>query len=212
MNSFAARGSLAGTDWSAPKSEPGGHPVRSPEFASCASGGSEWTPERVVALTSGAAQSVLARIRCRIVRSVSLACQHRGGQAVPTSTLRPRASKARASSPNFIDLGQRQGRCRGIWKTLAGVIPHAPVTRPANRSSGVASGPLGPVKGRRARDTQQEQNDTFPEVRFLSAKSTRLIVTCRIASPTPSAHRVSHPLSGLIPPEPCGLVSCHFRP
>lgn len=134
------------------------------------------------------------------------------GQAVPSLTLRPRASKVRASSPNFIDLGQRQGRCRGSRKTLAGAIHHAPVTRPANRSSGGASGPLGPDKGRRARDAQQENNDTFPGVRFLSANSVQMIVTCRFASPTPSALRVSHPLNGLIPSAPCGLVSCHFRP
>ena len=35
---------------------------------------------------------------------------------------------------------------------------------------------------------------------------------CRFTSPTPSALRVSHSLSGLIPPEPRGLVSCHIRP
>jgi hypothetical protein len=35
---------------------------------------------------------------------------------------------------------------------------------------------------------------------------------CRFASPTPSALRVSHPLSGLIPPRPCGFVSRHIRP
>lgn len=33
----------------------------------------------------------------------------------------------------------------------------------------------------------------------------------RFTSPTPSALRVSHPLNGLIPPEPCGLVSSHIR-
>jgi hypothetical protein len=32
------------------------------------------------------------------------------------------------------------------------------------------------------------------------------------ASPTPSAHRVSHSLSGLIPPWPRGFVSRHIRP
>jgi hypothetical protein len=35
---------------------------------------------------------------------------------------------------------------------------------------------------------------------------------CRITSPTPSTLRVSHPHSGLIPPEPCGFVSHHIRP
>lgn len=35
---------------------------------------------------------------------------------------------------------------------------------------------------------------------------------CRFASPTPSALRVSHSLSGLSPPGPCGSVSRHIRP
>jgi hypothetical protein len=35
---------------------------------------------------------------------------------------------------------------------------------------------------------------------------------CRFTSPTPSAPRVSHSLSGLIPPGLCGFVSRHIRP
>jgi hypothetical protein len=35
---------------------------------------------------------------------------------------------------------------------------------------------------------------------------------CRFTSPTPSALRVSHSLSGLSPPGPCGSVSRHIRP
>lgn len=52
----------------------------------------------------------------------------------------------------------------------------------------------------------------LPEVRCLSAKSARRSLTCRFASPTPSAPAVSHCLSGLIPPTPCGCISSHFRP
>lgn len=37
-------------------------------------------------------------------------------------------------------------------------------------------------------------------------------MTRRLTSPAPSAHRVSHPLSGLIPPWPRGFVSRHCRP
>jgi hypothetical protein len=33
-----------------------------------------------------------------------------------------------------------------------------------------------------------------------------------IASAVPSTLRVSHRLSGFLPPEPCGFVSCHIRP
>lgn len=54
--------------------------------------------------------------------------------------------------------------------------------------------------------------DTFHGVRFPSATTARVIVVCRFASPTPSALRVSHPLDGLIPPEPGGFVSRHSRP
>jgi hypothetical protein len=45
----------------------------------------------------------------------------------------------------------------------------------------------------------------------LLTTSTPVVVPCRLTSPTPSALRVSHSLSGLIPPTPCGLVSCHNR-
>jgi len=36
--------------------------------------------------------------------------------------------------------------------------------------------------------------------------------TCRFASPTPSALRVSHSLSGLVPLGPSGLISCRSHP
>jgi hypothetical protein len=51
----------------------------------------------------------------------------------------------------------------------------------------------------------------LPEVRCLSAKSVTVVGTRRFTSPTPSALRVSHPLSGLLPPRPCGFVSRHIR-
>jgi len=46
---------------------------------------------------------------------------------------------------------------------------------------------------------------------LLPAKSTQVIVML-VSKPAPSALRVSHPLSGLIPPEPCGFVSRRIRP
>lgn len=60
--------------------------------------------------------------------------------------------------------------------------------------------------------SQQEFEDTFP--RFVAFRRNQ---TCRslmrwFTSPTPSALRVSHPLSGLIPAHPCGCVSSHIRP
>lgn len=40
----------------------------------------------------------------------------------------------------------------------------------------------------------------------------RRSLSCRFTSPTPSAPRVSHSLSGLIPPAPRGFISRHIRP
>jgi len=51
-----------------------------------------------------------------------------------------------------------------------------------------------------------------PGVQPPSATSARAIVAQRFTWPLPSALGVSHALSGLIPPGPCGLVSCRSRP
>jgi hypothetical protein len=56
-----------------------------------------------------------------------------------------------------------------------------------------------------------ELSDTSHGVRCLSTKSARGSL-CRITTPTPSARRVSHPLSGFIPSKPRGFVSRHIRP
>lgn len=52
-----------------------------------------------------------------------------------------------------------------------------------------------------------------PPVRFgcLLTTPASVVVTCRLTSPTPSALRVSHSLSGLIPPTPSDRISCHSR-
>ena len=65
--------------------------------------------------------------------------------------------------------------------------------------------------GAPAQDTQREFDDVSHGVRLLSAYEPRRSL-CRFASPTPSALGVSHSLSGLIPPGPCGFVSRHIRP
>jgi hypothetical protein len=59
---------------------------------------------------------------------------------------------------------------------------------------------------------EAKNSDTSHGVQCLPTKPASRIVTRRLASPTPSALRVSHPLSGLIPSKPCGFVSRHFRP
>jgi hypothetical protein len=53
--------------------------------------------------------------------------------------------------------------------------------------------------------------DASHGVRYLSAYEPGRSLY-RFASPVPSALRVSHPLSGLIPPWPRGFVSRHIRP
>lgn len=55
-------------------------------------------------------------------------------------------------------------------------------------------------------------SNTSLGVRCLSTELTWMVVTRRFASPTPSALRVSHSLSGLIPSEPRGFISRHIRP
>jgi hypothetical protein len=54
--------------------------------------------------------------------------------------------------------------------------------------------------------------DTFPRFGYLSAESDMPIVTRWLTTPAPSALRVSHPLSGLIPAHPRGCISSHIRP
>jgi hypothetical protein len=69
-----------------------------------------------------------------------------------------------------------------------------------------------PRETRSARPHSKVSDDASHGVRCLSASSALVIVVCRLASPAPSALRVSHPLSGLIPPTPRGSVSSHSRP
>ena len=65
--------------------------------------------------------------------------------------------------------------------------------------------------GALVQDTQRGLDDSSLGVRSPSASEPGRSL-CRFASPTPSALRVSHSLSGLIPPGPRGFVSRHIRP
>jgi len=76
----------------------------------------------------------------------------------------------------------------------------------------VASRGVPTEVGPEAQDTQREHDNTSHGVRFLSARKAPVIVARRFTWPTPSALRVSHPLDGFLPPEPCGFVSRHSRP
>jgi hypothetical protein len=71
--------------------------------------------------------------------------------------------------------------------------------------------PAAHRSGTQAQDTQREFDDVSLGVRFLSAYEPRRSL-CRFAFPTPSALGVSHSLSGLSPPGPCGFISRHIHP
>jgi hypothetical protein len=87
--------------------------------------------------------------------------------------------------------------------------PRAPRSLSFRRFCG-ANAHVGSVDLPRFRATRGF-GDSSHGVRFLSAFEPGRSL-CRFASPAPSALRVSHPLSGLIPPGPGGFVSRHIRP
>jgi len=68
-----------------------------------------------------------------------------------------------------------------------------------------------PTEAGRGQDTQRDNNGSSPGVRSLATFELGRSLCC-FTKPTPSVHRVSHPLNGLIPPGPCGSISCHTRP
>lgn len=78
------------------------------------------------------------------------------------------------------------------------------------RSSAKASQP--PCRSGELVTTRSRSRRHLPKVRYLSAKSEWPIVARRLASPTPSAPRVSHSLSGFLPASPRGSISRHIRP
>lgn len=75
-----------------------------------------------------------------------------------------------------------------------------------------AEPPQPPCRSGELVTTRSRSRRHLPKVRYLSAKSDWPIVTRRLASPTPSAPRVSHSLSGFLPANPRGSVSRHIRP
>ena len=85
------------------------------------------------------------------------------------------------------------------------------VSRNPNRPLESCLPPAGHRSGTQAQDAQREYEDISLGVRILSTFELRRSL-CWFTSPTPSALRVSHSLSGLSPPGPCGFVSRHIRP
>jgi hypothetical protein len=143
-------------------------------------------------------------------------------RASPHPSLRSDAARPRGGSADrsriccleeslSFDLGRSQDRrCRapfgfGVYgalrRSVASACPSAEGCLPSSPHRDEA-----PAQG-----TQRGLNDSSHGVRSPSAFVLGRSL-CRFASPTPSALRVSHSLSGLIPPGPRGLVSCHIRP
>jgi hypothetical protein len=91
------------------------------------------------------------------------------------------------------------------------VFVPSPKRRSSHRPPEGCLPPASHRGGTQAQDTQRESDDVSLGVRLLSAYEPGRSL-CRFTSPTPSALRVSHSLSGLSPPGPRGFVSRHIRP
>lgn len=90
------------------------------------------------------------------------------------------------------------------------VRPAPPECHNSARLRALGLPPAGP-QAVHAQDTQQEAE--APSVGFESFRRNQPGRSLRrFTSPAPFALRVSHPLSDLIPPGPCGFVSRHIRP
>lgn len=129
-------------------------------------------------------QRALLPCRSAPLQSITAAVSHLGRLPSTRRPLGHRSSRLPAVGPSCPDVHSR--RC-----------PHG-----AHHMAAVCTFELGPW---------QYQGDTFHGVRCLSTNSSA-IVARRLTSPTPSALRVSHPLSGFIPQLPRGGLSRHCRP
>jgi hypothetical protein len=102
--------------------------------------------------------------------------------------------------------GGRQGTLESVCDSSdRSLSPRAPGSRELPPNDG------SPKWLADARHAAWDIDDSSLEVRPPSASLPGRSLR-QFASPTPSALRVSHPLSGLIPPWPRGSVSCHIRP
>jgi hypothetical protein len=139
------------------------------------------------------------------------------GGPVPAASCRSKGATRRGSScPGPGCAGRPKASGAGPFGRGLGDPGSARSRRPSDRGygAGVRPGPGPPLTGlpKQPRSRRRtESDDDFPGFapfrRFQLGRS-----LCRFASPTPSALRVSHPLSGLIPPGPRGFVSRHIRP
>jgi hypothetical protein len=126
---------------------------------------------------------------------------HEGGFArLPPQPKSRRQCLSPAERPRMEERQSRTARSRG--RTMG-------QPQEANRSID-----RRPCRNRRSDTTERSaprSAEHLPEVRCLSAKTDARIVMCRLASPTPSALRVSHPLSDLSLTHPRGFVSRRIR-
>jgi hypothetical protein len=133
-----------------------------------------------------------------------------GTGASSTRRTRPKPRTRRRSNP----VGGSRPKQRAPARAPPGI---GRAIRPAEAGVHTRSPPgscLPPAShrgGAQTQDTQRECDDISHGVRILSAYEPGRSLS-RFTSPAPSALRVSHPLSGLIPPGPRGFVSRHIRP
>jgi hypothetical protein len=106
--------------------------------------------------------------------------------------------RSREFPPGHLRFGGTELTCRSGSNRALRSRKLPPTPKPPKRFSG-------------ARHAAWEFDDNSHGVRVLPAFEPRRSL-CWFTSPAPSALRVSHPLSGLIPPGPRGFVSRHIRP
>jgi hypothetical protein len=204
--------------------------ARSPStrVACCASGTGPVTRRWRRRLTErGGEQARHAARLDRVARGGCRSQPAREPKPVVRLSSRPKARDRRTSSPRTARFRRRSDgdarasrrrpppkRCAAPQSPSGSARSPSPPKRvgPSSRRSEGRLTSTTHRSGSPPQDTQQDDDDTFLGVRLPSAKSVRVVLLCRLASPTPSVLRVSHPLDGLLPPGPRGFVSRHFRP
>jgi hypothetical protein len=140
-------------------------------------------------------------------------------QAVLPAPMTARGDRERSTRDNTLRLRNASDRAWPI---------RTPPRRTASPTSRVDGSPAATSRGPSDKPVHQERPPALPEGRMpgsrsrsrrhlpevlcLSTESDVSIVVRWIASPAPSALRVSHPLNGLIPTHPRGSISSHIHP
>jgi hypothetical protein len=162
-------------------------------------------------LLTDALSQVTARTRAARDELHRIPSRGRGFGASSKRWLQPKPEQPLRRSPSRMNPTEVELARKGLSRSglVAGLAEAGPAL---GRSPESCLPPAIHRGGARVQDTQRGISTTpplgfGPLRRFEPRRS-----LCRFASPAPSALRVSHPLSGLIPPGPRGSVSRHFRP